>query len=211
MSFGPTRDLTLGIKSLPWAAAVTLDPANCGQPDSSRPWCPTHPRRLKMTWFSLVTKHGVSQARLRKGKCWKLCHKETGPSVWTLLPQGGRGGWCPREGLPAAPSWPPAGRTGPVQGREGWSPGGQRGRWRRSVSVPLFSLQPGRWQHVLCDPLNKAALSVMQVSVFLASSPQPRKLFSRESPARAQQATVPSVSLLAALPCLQPCRWSLPL
>lgn len=83
---------------------------------------------------------------------------------------------------------------------------GQRGRWRRSVSVPLFSLQPGRWQHALCDPLNKAALSVMQVSVFLASSPQPRKPFSRESPARAQQAKVPSVSLLAALPCLQPCR-----
>ena len=65
----------------------------------------------------------------------------------------GRSAGCPQ----LAASW----SDGPCAGagKAGLTEG-QRSSWRRSISVPPFSLQPGGWHHVLCAPLNKAALSV---------------------------------------------------
>ena len=46
-----------------------------------------------MTWFPLVTKNGVSQARLQKEEAENSATKKLGPQHGHCCPRAGGGGW----------------------------------------------------------------------------------------------------------------------
>lgn len=125
-----------------------MGPASCSQPDSSGPWHPAHPRRLKMTWFHLSLKMESRKPASKRKRPKTLPQRNWALSMDTAAPgraegDGDQGKVC---------QLPPTGRQlvrwSLCRGREGWPHG--RSAWQMATPHFCAPVFPPTWGMASC-------------------------------------------------------------